>query len=661
MEFKVTRMDLERLSMQDSCTPEDILNFFYDFCKETKVSPSTVKTNNIDLLMKRLPWAGQYILNMARTNESLVMMDSRRERLERLIKQLEKVTEDIEAESNIMGEIEKSEQELMRKKKDMLQIRQEEQKLRESCAEIRREIENLSTIKKDNLVEEKNQLLVRKVEIEKELENERRKNDNIEKQVSMLGNSLVTLRSDLGKHEEELRLINREITGIEEEIDNVKNSTAIQLQNLDKQRGELETQKSEALKRVEEAKEQLIEFKNRTTRELEDERLEIEQEHNDVLKSLRIKEEENAAIQAENMLAAERAEKAIEDQAITDKQELKKKYEEIEQKKKALAAEVESYNRKLEAEIGVIEEDIQQKEHEKESLMICKEQKQQKASAVKEELRNLNDEIDKKKKELEEDIQQVIELKKIADGLDKEIIESRRDVESIKISIRNTEILRDDELAKKDELYSKATKLNSEYAHLLEEIRILDKNLKEKDFADQARILEKERSEKEEKLKRFVSTETKIKKINDEIKEVQADQEAAEKRLQDEMFNLQVLQEKRLERLNELKLQIKDLKHNLANYNTQIEELETWMGGIEAEKFRSQSDKLLGRLAMLQEVKSKLEKVLESSWHQDRYSRPTIYIGQIIRDDLGEIEKLLENYRNSLTGVIESLGSEHLD
>lgn len=63
MNFEVTRSNLERLSKMSSYAPEDVLNFIYDFCKETQRFTgkplSSVSANDIDVLMKRLPWAGQ--------------------------------------------------------------------------------------------------------------------------------------------------------------------------------------------------------------------------------------------------------------------------------------------------------------------------------------------------------------------------------------------------------------------------------------------------------------------------------------------------------------------------------------------------------------------------------------------------------------------------
>ena len=86
----------------------------------------------------------------------------------------------------------------------------------------------------------------------------------------------------------------------------------------------------------------------------------------------------------------------------------------------------------------------------------------------------------------------------------------------------------------------------------------------------------------------------------------------------------------------------------------------------EDRKLNEQAERLYERVTKLRGVQSKLEEVLQSSWYQTRYTNKKMavqkpYISQRMRDDLDKMEKLLSAYRNNLTGVIECLGSEHLD
>ena len=590
MNFEVTRSNLERLSKMSSYAPEDVLNFIYDFCKETQRFTgkplSSVSANDIDVLMKRLPWAGQYIVDMAHTNEPQILSDARRERLSRLTDNLAGLSKQIEAENAVLQEIEKNEQNLVRRQEKLSGIKKEQQRILSSCDMITQEIDKLSNMDTQALKAEENRLLAQKSELEKELESAKIKNEGINKQLS----SLIKLRSEAGilleKKKNELRNVNDEVSAAKSEIKRVENSIYESLKTLADQMKE----------------------------------------------------------------------------------------------KKALEEKMDDDKRKLENEIAEIDKIIESKNEERNTLLARRKEKEKAELDVKEEISNIGAEIVKykenyeklsrelaeKQNERDTEIEQIKDLKEKAEELDQIIIAAGKDIEAKKLSIDSLEKIKDGKIGQKNELDSRVTELNKECAKLTEEIRVLKKNLQEKDFTDQILILKKERREKEANLAKYDETKSEIKKVEDEIKNLKSELLAAEKNLQDENNELQMTKNNKLERLNSLKQQQSKLKQKISDYEIEIHSLEEWMKDIEARKLNEQAERLYERVSKLSGVRDKLEEVLQSSWYQNRYTNKkmtvqTAYIGQRMRDDLDNMGKQLSAYRNSLTGVIECLGSEHLD
>lgn len=590
MNFEVTRSNLERLSKMSSYAPEDVLNFIYDFCKETQRFTgkplSSVSANDIDVLMKRLPWAGQYIVDMAHTNEPQILSDARRERLNRLTDNLAGLSKQIEAENAVLQEIEKNEQNLVRRQEKLSGIKKEQQRILSSCDMITQEIDKLSNMDTQALKAEENRLLAQKSELEKELESAKIKNEGINKELS----SLIKLRSEAGnlleKKENELRNVNDEVSAAKSEIKRVENSIYESLKTLADQMKE----------------------------------------------------------------------------------------------KKALEEKMDDDKRKFENEIAGIDKIIESKNEERNTLLARRKEKEKAELDVKEEISNIGAEIVKykenyenlsrelaeKRNERDNEIKQINDLKEKAEELDHIIIDAGKEIEEKKLSIVSLEKIRDGKIGKKNELDSRVTVLNKECAALTEEIRVLDKNLQERDFTDQIRILEKERREKESYLAKYNETKNEIKKVEDEIKNLKSELLAAEKNLQDENNELQMTKNNKFERLNSLKQQQIKQKQKISDYELEIHRLEEWMKDIEARKLNEQAERLYERVSKLSGVRDKLEEVLQSSWYQNRYTNKkmtvqTAYIGQRMRDDLDNMGKQLSAYRNSLTGVIECLGSEHLD
>lgn len=590
MNFEVTRSNLERLSKMSSYAPEDVLNFIYDFCKETQRFTgkplSSVSANDIDVLMKRLPWAGQYIVDMAHTNEPQILSDARRERLSRLTDNLAGLSKQIEAENAVLQEIEKNEQNLVRRQEKLSGIKKEQQRILSSCDMITQEIDKLSNMDTQALKAEENRLLAQKSELEKELKSAKIKNEGISKDLS----SLIKLRSEAGilleKKKNELRNVNDEVSAAKSEIKRVENSIYESLKTLADQMKE----------------------------------------------------------------------------------------------KKALEEKMDDDKRKLENEIAEIDKIIESKNEEKNTLLARREEKEKAELDVKEEISNIGAEIVKykenyeklsrelaeKQNERDTEIEQIKDLKEKAEELDQIIIAAGKDIEAKKLSIDSLEKIKDGKIGQKNELDSRVTELNKECAKLTEEIRVLKKNLQEKDFTDQILILKKERREKEANLAKYDETKSEIKKVEDEIKNLKSELLAAEKNLQDENNELQMTKNNKLERLNSLKQQQSKLKQKISDYEIEIHSLEEWMKDIEARKLNEQAERLYERVSKLSGVRDKLEEVLQSSWYQNRYTNKkmtvqTAYIGQRMRDDLDNMGKQLSAYRNSLTGVIECLGSEHLD
>ena len=129
MAYNVTRLNLDRLSKQSSCAPEDVLNFIYDFCKETErlrgEPMSSVAANDIRDLMKRLPWAGQFIINMARTNEEQISNNANRANLNRLLEKLEVLSKEAAAQNAVCQETKATEHELANQEAELIRIKKD--------------------------------------------------------------------------------------------------------------------------------------------------------------------------------------------------------------------------------------------------------------------------------------------------------------------------------------------------------------------------------------------------------------------------------------------------------------------------------------------------------------------------------------------------------
>ena len=224
--------------------------------------------------------------------------------------------------------------------------------------------------------------------------------------------------------------------------------------------------------------------------------------------------------------------------------------------------------------------------------------------------------------------------------------------------------MKNEYMNQKKELDMLVSKANTECADINNEIQGLDKTLKGKDFANQIQILQDMRDEKANSLKKYNETQNKIQVIEGQIEQLKLDQKAEETKLQEAKTKLLKEQEDKIGRSSELKLQKAELERKILVYETEIQKLEAWMKGIEARELNEKADSLYERVTKLSDVRNKLEEDIQSSWHQNRYRKAivkTAYIGQVMRDDMNDMKNKLEVYRANLIGVIDCLGSEHLD
>lgn len=255
-------------------------------------------------------------------------------------------------------------------------------------------------------------------------------------------------------------------------------------------------------------------------------------------------------------------------------------------------------------------------------------------------------------------------LDKQAKELDIKVNSIRREINDKTDSLRRAEDLKNEYMNQKKELDMLVSKANTECAKINNEIQGLDKTLKGKDFANQIQILQDMRDEKANSLKKYNETQNKIQVIERQIEQLKLDQKAEETKLQEAKTKLLKEQEDKIGRSSELKLQKAELERKILVYETEIQKLEAWMKGIEARELNEKADSLYERVTKLSDVRNKLEEDIQSSWHQNRYRKAivkTAYIGQVMRDDMNDMKNKLEVYRANLIGVIDCLGSEHLD
>lgn len=581
MAYNVTRLNLDRLSKQSSCAPEDVLNFIYDFCKETErlrgEPMSSVAANDIRDLMKRLPWAGQFIINMARTNEEQISNNANRANLNRLLEKLEVLSKEAAAQNAVCQETKATEQELANQEAELIRIKKEQQEILASCDKLRHEIDQLSSADSKNLKEEEEHLIDQKNKLEEELESARIKNEGIRTDISSLINLLTESQNELNKKNDELLKVDNKVSTVKSEIERVEKSINESLRS-----------------------------------------------HEDYMKEKRV----------------------LEEKLDEDKQ-------------------------KYVNEIAEINKAIEKKKQERDRLQRSKEDEEEKERGVKQEILNVEKAIenckincDKLREELIERENHRGSLGTQAEELDKKVIAIRKAIDDKTVSLRRAEDLRNKYLNQKNELDSQVTKVNSECALINEEIRILNRTLQEKDFAEQIQILKNMRDEKAKSLEKYNETQNEIKEIEDKIEKLKSDQKAEEIKLQEEKNKLLEVQEAKIGRSSELKLQKAGLERKILEYETDIQKLEAWMKGIEARELNEKADRLYERVTRLSDIRNKLEEVLQSSWYQTRYSKAavqTTYIGQLMRDDMNDMKKQLEGYRANLIGVIDCLGSEHLD
>ena len=100
MELKQTKNNIERLSRNSSVSQEEAINFFYDFCTEVKRETGTGidagASQSLEELLRRLPWLGQFVLNIVKRNEAGILSEERRRRLDRLSAQVEAADQKLE-------------------------------------------------------------------------------------------------------------------------------------------------------------------------------------------------------------------------------------------------------------------------------------------------------------------------------------------------------------------------------------------------------------------------------------------------------------------------------------------------------------------------------------------------------------------------------------
>ncbi|MGX8703729.1 MAG: hypothetical protein ACSW8H_04685 [bacterium] len=116
MDFTQTRNNIDRLSRNSTVSQEEAINFFYDFCTEVKRETGkgidSGASPNIEELLRRLPWLGQFVLNIVKRNVGDIASEERQRRLEKLSAQIEAADQKIEEANADYARMQESQKDL---------------------------------------------------------------------------------------------------------------------------------------------------------------------------------------------------------------------------------------------------------------------------------------------------------------------------------------------------------------------------------------------------------------------------------------------------------------------------------------------------------------------------------------------------------------------
>ena len=211
MKLERTTRNLARLEQRDRLAVEDALNFFYDLCLDVKESTGTAvdatQAEDVDMLYKRLPWTGRFVLRVAKNNESLISSEERKKRLQAIASELHAVDEKLAGAQKELERESAAKEQLERKKAELGQVQQRGAAMLRECESLREEIDRLRTVNLEQASRENERLKKERDEQLARIEQRTEENQRAKQQVDLLKQQLAQAMHELAETQNEQSLL----------------------------------------------------------------------------------------------------------------------------------------------------------------------------------------------------------------------------------------------------------------------------------------------------------------------------------------------------------------------------------------------------------------------------------------------------------------------
>ena len=147
MNFGRLHDGLEQMRERNQIAVEDVLDLFYDMCEdvreETGRNVDQLGLRSEDALMRRLPWTGNLLNRIYRTNKGQFQTQTRMKILQGVQGEVETTVRETEEAAGVMESIHRTQDELRRRKKDLEETLAQTEDARQTCRQLREQIEAL--------------------------------------------------------------------------------------------------------------------------------------------------------------------------------------------------------------------------------------------------------------------------------------------------------------------------------------------------------------------------------------------------------------------------------------------------------------------------------------------------------------------------------------
>lgn len=531
--------------------------------------------------------------------------------------ELEQVKKDLAAEkektASLTEQVKAKDETITKLNKDIEELKAQLAKAKEGNTTVIKEKETIIK-EKEALIEKLNS---EKAELEKQLEVEKTKNANLEKQVADLNTKADKAAEDLNK-------ANAKITDLEKElaVEKEKNKTLTEQLNkittdlenktkevetlnntvteLKEKIAKLETEKEKDKEACEQAKAALQEKLDKANQELTTKNTEldnIKKELEQAKKDLAAEQAKNAGLtektkaQEEKIAGLEEQLKALQgklDKADTDLKAANEKIAELEKElaakdadNKNLTAQVEKLGKDLEAkttEVNNLNAKIVELEKQVSEKTAKGEADAKEIERLKNELADLKAQLEKKNTDVENLNNQIVTLKETVKTLEGKNTELTNNVTRLEKEVKELK-------EKLETANNKVTELEKENAGLKADNKNLTDKVTELDKQNKALTKEKETltKEKEEISNKLTKAESEKEQLNKDKQALQQEVEELRKQLQacpaDATDQINKLKEK----IADLEKQINEKKKDIAAKDAKIEELSNKLMGANSE------------------------------------------------------------------------------